>query len=118
MVKIQTRGQLVQWLSYNLRFIGRRSLARALDEGIVRVLGGFSPIPPGTLPGWIISVTSVHGKRWHVAVLAHGNSYGVRLLDRIPWANWTGGKTELYIGDDPKRYERMKHAVPKVASDR
>lgn len=118
MVRIQTRDQLVQWLSHNLRLMGRRGIARALDDGIVRVLGGFDPIPPGTTPGWIVSATSVHGKQWYIAVLAHGNSYGIRLLDSVPWENWSGGRTKLHAGDDPVRYERMKHETRRLAGRR
>jgi hypothetical protein len=117
MVKIQTREQLLQYVIAALARYSRRSVARAMYDGtgIVRVLGGFRPMPPSAAPGWIVSVTSAHGKTWRIAVVIKNNGYGLRMLDKIPWENWTDGNTELYSGDDPKRYRRLRDEARKMA---
>jgi hypothetical protein len=77
------------------------------------VLGGFTA--PGTLPCYIVQVTSRHGRVWNIAVECdeEARTYRVRTLDQVPWRYWIGvsnGKRPLIDGDDPVEaaYERMK----------
>jgi hypothetical protein len=117
MVRIQTRQQLLNWITAKMQDLGRCGIVRALEDtnSMVRVLGGFSSMPPSTAPGWVVSIVSRHGKVWHVSVTVRQNGYGCFLLERIPWKNWVGGKSELYAGDNPARYERLRDAACKVA---
>jgi len=115
MIHFQSKTHIILWLEKNCP---RQAIVRALHEGEVEFLGGFSPVPPTSHPGWIIRVTSVHGKIWYVAVIAYQNRYGIRILKDVPWQYWTGnseGKPgSLYNGDDPVLYwGRHEHAIYK-----
>jgi len=106
MVHFQNKNHILMWLEKNC---SRKTIVRALaTEGEIELLGGFSQIPPTSHPGWIVQITSVHGRTWYVAVIAYQNRYGIRILSKVPWQNWIGGKSELMNGDNPKRYERLK----------
>jgi len=106
-MRIRSREQLLNWLPGELSRLGRRSIVRAMEHrnGKVELLGGFSSISPGNDPGWIVRVTSVHNKRWSVAVIPRRDEVGIRLVDTVPWCLWVGGKTPLYQGDDPVFYK-------------
>ena len=111
MIHFQSKTHIILWLEKNCP---RQAIVRALHEGQVEFFGGFNPIPPTTHPGWILRVTSAHGKTWYVAVIAYQNRYGIRILKDVPWDKWVGtfmwGKfrTQLYSGDDPTEYKRLK----------
>jgi hypothetical protein len=77
---------------------------RALAEDSVEVLGGFDLDPPG----WIVRVKSRWGASWNVLVCPTGTGYLVKLIERIPWDKWTGGKSPLYQGDSPERYAYLR----------
>ena len=96
MVRLRTRDQLLLWLQQELERLNRRSISRALEELNFEFLGGFSTDPPC----WIVHVVG-HKVSWFVAVLARHQGYGVRILKRIPWEKWAGGKSPLYQGDMP-----------------
>jgi hypothetical protein len=99
------------WLEANCP---RKGIVRALRDGTVEHLGGFLRIPPTSHPGWIVRVTSAHGKKFIVAVIAYQNRYGMRILSEVPWRYWAGldlrynnvdiFKSNLMSGDDPITY--------------
>ena len=97
------------WLEKNC---SRKAITRILEsEGEIELLGGFNPIPPTSHPGWIVQMTSVHGKLWYVAVIAYQNRYGIRILKEVPRKNWVGksdGAPNLVNGDYPEKYERLR----------
>jgi hypothetical protein len=96
------------WLESNCP---RKSIVRALRDGTVEHLGGFSRVPPTSHPGWIVRVTSAHGKEFIVAVIAYQNRYGIRVLSEVPWRYWDGGRegtTSFMNGDNPTAYWGLK----------
>ncbi len=94
------------WLEKNC---SRKSIVRALRDGTVEHLGGFSRVPPTSHPGWIVRVTSVHDREFIVAVIAYQSRYGIRVLGEVPWLNWAGTPGEvqpgLMNGDNPWSYQ-------------
>lgn len=117
MIHFQSKNNIINWLIQNCP---RKAVVRALIDGKVEFLGGFRPIFPSTLPGWILKVTSIYGGEWNVAVLANDikHCYEIRIIKSVPWKNWVGLKInirgeskffdELFCGDNPERYERLK----------
>ncbi len=109
MVHFQTKNHLLIWLENNCP---RKGIVRALRDGTVEHLGGFSTIPPTSHPGWIARITSTRGKEFIVAVIAYQNRYGIRVLGEIPWRYWIGDQdrsdSSLMNGDDPQRYWCIK----------
>ena len=95
MQRLQTRTDLVLFAQENCRSY---SCERAFLTVKVVVLGGFDPIPPGTAPGWIVLVTSIHKRKWILAVIPDDikHCYCVKWLDKIPWANWNGSSRTTY----------------------
>jgi hypothetical protein len=106
-IHFQTKTHLLMWTESNCP---RKAIVRAMQEGQVELLGGFSKIPPTTHPGWIIRVTSVSGKKWNVVVIAYQNRYGIRILSEIPWQYWIGDKQSgaLHQGDNPDKCKFMR----------
>lgn len=105
-----SRGHII---SYIEKCPLRRSILRALDDpdGSVEHLGGFLRIPPGSSPGFIVDVTSKHGRTWHVAVcLGKFGATVVRVVEEVPWGTWVGNDTaeSLYQGDNPDEYKEKK----------
>ncbi len=112
MIHFQSKNHLLMWLENNCP---RRAVVRALLEGTVEYLGGFSKIPPTTQPGWITRVRSIHGKEWIVAVIAYQNRYGIRILSEVPWRWWAGDHRygvaaigTLFGGDFPEEYQAQR----------
>jgi hypothetical protein len=112
MTHFQSRTHIILWLENNC---SRKAITRALYEGQVEFFGGFDLIPPTTHPGWIMRVTSAHGRTWYVAVICYDRRYGVRILRDVPWDKWnsyfwdkTSRKGELYSGDNPAEYKKLK----------
>lgn len=118
MVHFQTKNHLLMWLEKNCP---RKSIVRALRDGTVEHLGGFSTIPPTSHPGWIIKVTSAHGREYIVAVIAYQSRYGIRVLSGVPWLNWIGDQdrsdSSLITGDDPQAYWGIKRIAEKDLID-
>jgi hypothetical protein len=90
-----------------------KACASAMKENRAVVLGGFTA--PGTLPCYIVRVTSRHGRVWDICVECdeQARSYRVRVLDQVPWQHWAGrsdGKHPLIDGDMPvvAAYMRMQ----------
>lgn len=87
--RIRTRSELLWYIAEHAPSGACR---RAIVEGKVVVLGGFCVIPPNGWKGWIVKVTSIHGKDWLVAVTLHPTKhhYYVRMVEKVPWAWWVG----------------------------
>jgi hypothetical protein len=106
-----TRSDLLEYLAEHPP---RPAIARAISEGQpIEFLGGFSHIPPGNRPGWCVRIKSRTGKKFYVGIITPQNishELVVRCLDKIPWKYWDGdvGKGNLYRGDRPERYQRLK----------
>lgn len=84
-----------------------------MREDRATVLGGFNPVED--FPGWIVSITSMRGREWIMAVECDEKNYKyvVKHLSVVPWANWKGrstGLNPLIDGDSPRlsAFERMK----------
>ena len=111
--RIRTRSELLWYIADHAPSGACR---RAVVEGKVVVLGGFRVIPPNGWKGWIVKVTSVHGKDWLVAVTIHPTKhlYHVRMIEKIPWAWWAGVQGcfsfayNLRQGDIPIQAERAR----------
>jgi hypothetical protein len=103
MQHIETRTHL---LEYALARVLSNACRRAFDDGQVVNLGGFDPLPPSEYPGWLLRVTSKHGRVWLIAVTVEGlHRYRVWPADAIPWQFWTGKDNRdggsIYTGDLP-----------------
>ena len=117
MQRIETRTELVNYVHDN---IPQRAIKRACHNGTIRVLGGFRLISPSTRPGWIVSITSVHGKTWLVAVTSDDYNHVFRtwIVGLIPWQYYIGltdrGEYSIYDGDNPEQacQAREKSNVP------
>lgn len=116
MIHFQSKDQIIDWLMDNCP---RPAIVRALEYDMVEFLGGFNPIPPSTLPGWILKITSVYETQWIVAVLANDltHKYEIRIIKSVPWENWVGTdpftnhrtfRIELFSGDNPEKYKEMR----------
>lgn len=112
MTHFQSRAHIILWLEKNCP---RKAITRALYEGEVEFMGGFSPVPPTSHPGWVLRVTSAHGRTWYTAVVAYQNRYGIRILKDIPWDKWVGENSwgdafrpHLFSGDNPAEYKKLK----------
>ncbi|KKN77887.1 hypothetical protein LCGC14_0356240 [marine sediment metagenome] len=112
MIHFRNKTDIVDWLEKNCP---RRAIVRALREGQVELLGGFTDIPPAHLDGWIIRVTSVRNKTWNVVITA-GRELQIRILYSVPWHSYVGDEmvlTHIVTGDDPERYKVFKHEAKK-----
>lgn len=109
MIHLQTRDDILRWL---IRHCPRKAIVRSLLQDRAELLGGFNNIPPSGRPGWIVRVTSVHKRKWFVAVIpCHGiPDYEIRILKQVPWKNYAGNTREksFYGGDRPWLYRIMK----------
>lgn len=102
-----------------------RACRRAF-ENKVELLGGFEPLHPlGYLPGWLLRVTSIHGRMWLIAVTISAvcpNNPLVDELDCIPWERWTGHTDRIpvtiYDGDNPWDYARRRKEAIDVRTKR
>lgn len=100
MSRILTRDDLLEFIRDNCT---QSAVRRAMDDGKYELLGAFASLPPHTKPGWIVKVTSKHGKVWPVAVVAGLHTCEVFILDTIPWSLYDGlfSTNLLYNGDHP-----------------
>lgn len=104
MQRINTRTELINYICDH---ISQSVVARACHAGTVQVLGGFSCVPPSTRPGWIVAVTSIHGRTWNVAVTSddHKHIFHVWVVNSIPWEYYIGNAYQtgysIYCGDNP-----------------
>ena len=106
MQRINIRTELIYFIRED---ISRSAISRACLNGTVQVVGGFSQIHPLPNPGWIVSITSIHGRTWLVAVTAddHNHIFHAWVTESIPWKNYVGipdrGFYSIYDGDNPKQ---------------
>lgn len=110
MIRFETKNSIIKWLVNNCP---RPLIVRSLQRSGAECLGGFSLIPPSTERGWILRVTSPHGRTINVAVLAYKDKprYGIRILSDVPWEYWKGDSysvSKLYIGDNPLLYKHLR----------
>ncbi len=107
MQRIETRTDLIQFICES---IPQHVIARACHTGTVQVLGGFDSIPPSGQPGWIVSVTSIHGRTWLVTVIAndHRHIFQAGTTESIPWESYMCPSRHqqlegysIYFGDNP-----------------
>lgn len=111
MIHFQSRTHIILWLENNC---SRPAIVRALSEGQVEFFGGFNPILSTTHPGWIMRVTSAHGRTFYVAVICYDRRYGIRILRDMPWDKWVGTFTwggfraQLHSGDHPEEYLELR----------
>lgn len=108
MLRISTRNDLLEYIRANAPL---RAIQRAIDDGGYEVLGAFASLPPHTMPGFIVKVTSKHGTVWPVAVAVNEarHRYAVYILDTIPWSLYDGGKRAIYCGDHPNMSVRKRN---------
>jgi len=119
MKKIRSRESLINFI---LDSRISRSIHRAILEGTVEYLGGFSHIPPSNDPGWILRCNSpITKKHWNVAVVARDASanYVVRIVPKLPWQWWVGdcGNPQLYRGDRPDKYANLRREIRGILDD-
>ena len=114
--RIQTRTHLLDFIQRNAP---SSAVRRAVNEGRVNVLGAFASLPPHVHPGFIVNVTSKHGRTWPVCVLVNDirHRYEVYILDQIPWSLWEGGNTTLYAGDNPVDAQNMRDYLRGTEND-
>ena len=111
MTHFQSKTHVILWLENNC---SRKAITRALYEGQVEFFGGFNPISPTTRPGWIMRITSAHGRTWYCAVICYDRRYGIRILRDVPWGDWVGANhpdaewERLYSGDHPAEYWELR----------
>jgi hypothetical protein len=104
-----SRQHLISWLQDNL---SDRVLQNLLQGGgELELLGGFSPLPGSSNPGWIVSLTSYQTGQAHYICIGVCQKTGkIRWWKTkgVEWKNWDGNKTEnpLYQGDNPEIYKR------------
>lgn len=101
---IQSRSQFIEE-AHNL--CPTRAAQRAIREGHITLLGGFSDIPPFGRPGFICRVTSRHGRTWFLALIAQlDRSFRGVFIENVPWKNRVGSKTRIerwtLNGGDPQ----------------
>lgn len=106
-IHIRNRNDLLKFLESNAPL---RAIARATQEGQVENLGAFKQIFPGSVPGWIVKVTSKFNKTWYVVIQVSGRGFKARIIDTVPWKLWIGEIVEnkLYQGDNPLRYKELR----------
>ncbi len=117
--RFQTRTDLLEYVREHAPLNGVR---RAIDDGRVMVCGGFASCPPHTSPGFIVEVTSKHGRTWPVAVLVDQihHRYSVVILDEVPWQEWEGKVNRghpVYDGDHPEESSCLQEKTRYDASN-
>lgn len=122
-IRLHTREDLLDFVG---KRVTRRSIARALNEGVVEVLGGFQHIPPKGLPGWcLLAESPITKHKFKLAVTVEpSGEHRVWNLEKhgIPWPEWVGGHgayhgNPLMRGDDPYTYGVLKHVHSSTSSE-
>lgn len=111
MTHFQSRSSLLEYVENHSP---TRAIQRAMVYGTVRLLGGFSPLPPSSTGGWIVEITSHHGKKWFIGVYPTKRGAVCKTLSQVPWKNYRGStnhkKGSLEGGDDPVEFSMISHA--------
>lgn len=106
MIKFIDRDSFIFWIKNH---VSQRSIIRAIEEGTVEYLGGFSrtELTPQS-PVWVCRITSIYNRVWIIASYTDGT---VCHLDHIPWKYYAGGnsKNTLYSGDNPANYRKLRY---------
>jgi hypothetical protein len=95
-----------------------RACGRAIDEGVVHALGGFTASQRFG-PGWAAQIRGTRGQTWVLFLEALKAPPWYRLhqfatIDELPWSSWEGckpGATDrhrLYAGDFPDHARHLK----------
>ena len=88
------------------------SCNRAIDSGVVSVLGGFAPSERiSKAPHWVVQIRSRNNRVWILSVKPRVEGYSIRQISYVPWLYWSGdgaGEPGVYNGDDPAYCNRMK----------
>lgn len=86
---------------------------RALRDGVVTVLGGFTPADG--FPLMLTRIESLRGNKWYVGLRIDeaGRRYVPFWLeeDQVPWKYWSGERTgtrPLIDGDEPRRCAALR----------
>ena len=102
---LNTKAALISFLPESCP---SRACERALAEGYVTVLGGFSP--PGSLPMILVRVQSFRGNQWWIGLRICEQTHRYLPIwfaaDEVPWQYWDGDPKQdrLFIdGEDAKR---------------
>jgi len=105
---IHHRQQLITWL---LKNVTDRVIQNAMESGQIENCGGFNPLPTTVLPGWIVAVTSGRNKIYNIAIVSENFKLRWFRVKEVLWENWVGdtATSEVYRGDRPKEYERLKN---------
>ena len=74
---IHTRNQLIDWIEHN---VDDRVIVNAMLDGVVEVLGGFSPLPTSANAGWLVKVVT-RNHVVHLIAVAEDRSQ----LGRLYW---------------------------------
>jgi hypothetical protein len=84
MIHIRNDAEAVEFAARHTKSSACRT---AFCEGKVKVLGRFSEIPPSPYPGWIIRVTTRHGKIFLVVVTVDEDRHEYRtwFTNAIPY---------------------------------
>ena len=106
---IHHRQQLINWLTKN---ITDRVIQQALESGRVENCGGFNSLS-GSLPGFVVAVTSGRGTIYNIAIVVDNFQMRWFRLKKIPWWNWVGDKSNSSVcqGDRPKVYKVLKERL-------
>ena len=90
---IQNRSQFTEEV---YKLCPTRAAQRAIREGRITMLGGFSDIPPFGRPGFICCVTSRHGRTWYLALISQlDRSFRGVFVENVPWKNRVGETTKV-----------------------
>ena len=110
MIHFTQKTELILWLDGHAP---SRTIRRAIWNGSLELLGGFSKIPPSNYPGWIIKLTTRYGKKYLVAIICNYDKLKqyCMIIDSVPWELWDGkpGRKSIYEGDNPEKYMRLKN---------
>ena len=107
MTHFKTRDHLIEWLEEHAPY---RQIRRAMVEGEVELYGYFD----GDLrfgSGWVAHIKSKFGKTWLVWVcIDHKNprEYMAFPTHTVLWGYWKGGSSELFQGDHPEKYAKLR----------
>lgn len=128
MGKIETtihgREQLLSLIAKRIVFV---YIKRAIQDGPIEHLGGFSPVDPDDIhKGWIVKITTRSKREVFIAVEADDieKTYRVKVLEEVCWRNWIGDKyyknvlysnDGLFTGDNPEQYIELKEQELKNA---
>jgi hypothetical protein len=95
-----------------LLYCGDKLAQRAVNEGSVELLGGFSKMPPSGSPGWLFRLRLPAGKEILRAIVQVMDrpTYTIIAVDNIVWKYWIGDKNTdpIMYGDHPLVYKQHK----------